>query len=792
MNLIELNVTVMVITFAIWLAICVEASNSQDCPAHYLNITFGCQIKFNCTADYSIANQSVKLLFDNNAEIACCQTSYVEFTGTIKFNLAHVSMPDPAALFHSMHETCWSKLVAGRLDFYLLQGFNLKFKGQLFYLSSRWFLVLSFRYSWLRLVDDEQGHLLKCENASDLGLFEASSAIDVSFEYGNKYEPDTCVEIFRNSRISSLSVLGVVNSLIAVNQFGIKPSSNTKELNSQVRHYSTSGYALTISASFFHSPVFKTTTFLYFTGSVGRVEEAFLVGSRLEKILLKISSLKKFWHNNFKWLDMANNRSTEAMLTIEMLLLPDVLSLNDYENPNQYNLPFINPFSYQKLQLYEVDPSGLILDENSNFCIFYRLRQRDLNVKLAGQLISKVGHTKCDCLLYWLRENYLKEPEDSDDFDKMQECARREQELRETCDFEKMAQRCQIENVQPIEKEATYTFVFRLKYAEFVLGILLSPLVNLLGIVLNFFVIRTFRCIERSPEIRRKKLTDKNRLMWKYLYINSYFVLIQAVINALGPLTACIEYTGVYCSPLILTRFMQVFYLFVENYIGNLCKLTANVTCTMFVLYRFAVNVDCWPKLRKYSPKRLVVYFLLVSAVLSSCRLWVNDRFNLYALWQDPFDYLVRVVERSQNYSMAIRVIYLFNMLLGNVFFVLVNLVTDLRLLMFMRSLNQENRKEKAESRITKMIVISGLFSFLFRMPEIVVSIAFLISTINPTLFQSCILSQDPVHAACPSLFQIGRFFYSFSFLENFILLYLFNSDFKKQFIESFDAKSRK
>nr|QVK45963.1 G protein-coupled receptor [Proales similis] len=638
-------------------------------------------------------------------------------------------------------------------------------------------LDLNFHYTNVQLTD-ESGKPVLCSPKGEAVLSNTSIGFNkINFRYGNVYHENTCDQIFKNARINFLQFNDLIDSLIRRNRLTFVESEPRELLSSRIERIHFTGYGMQIDKRLISYSIFSQTVSLKVSGSMKSIMGDFLIGSELNEIEMDLSRLRHFLHNQFSWVEYANNRSSSWPLEIKLS-----------QPKGKPSGTLDNRFYFSRIaEIYEtveqLDGKDDILLFDADFCVYYRLIDKKLNLKLTGLAFEEFASKRCTCIQFWMSKTFMSEPSDFNVYQGFEECERQKENMTRVCDFEQMASRCSISPVDDSfeAREAAYLGIFRLNYAQYVIGTLVGSVASLGAVLINCLVVFTFRGTRQSAEYRKNKRTDKNRRMWDYVYINTFFVLLQAVIYALGPLTACVQYDGVYCTPLYFTRFMQVFYLFVESYLGNAFKLMGNVTNTAFVLYRFAVNRDCWPRLRSTKPFRLVAFSFFFALLISSIRLFVNERFDIESLGTEIFEYSAHKQKSSLRLALSLKVVDLANVLLGNVVFTLVNFIVDLRLLLFLRSHDKANRKEEVESRITKMIVLNGLCSLLFRSPEIAISIMFLLFTFNYSIFPACVLVEEPTYSACFSLFKISKFFFSLTFYENFVLLYLFNQTFKKQ-----------
>nr|QVK45955.1 G protein-coupled receptor [Proales similis] len=667
--------------------------------------------------------------------------------------------------------SCEEKLKYVRVNIYQVTGIHKTFKlSELELRIDRLYV----QYSHLRLLETDLDRV-NCSIDLNVTIFDNKIPVHLLVDYGVKYDADICEQMFNKANIERIELRDVVDSLIKRNLFGIKHTNAVQDLYSHVGILDLSGYGLKLDRRTFSVRVFSKTTKMRVEGTLEQVDPRILISSNLEEIKIFAWHMKKFLHNNLDWLDFANERSSNN--TLKIILNGANL------RPSSETLDYIyHRVTTQYDKLYQLDPDYAdLFKDNTSFCLFYRLKQKNLNVRLNGLIFEERGQRHCDCTVWWVIDNFINTGQDVVYYGYPADCDRLWDNFEKQCDIPAMAARCELQPIQQISEPNGYTFVWKIKFTEFVLNTVMASAINCFAVLLNAFVVFVFRRMWASEEFRKKKLTDKNQPLWDYVYFNTLFVLLQTLIFALEPLTACIEYDGIYCSPFILTRFAQALYLFVQSYLGNVFKLMANITNTLFVFYRFGINSDRLAKFRKARPARMIAIFLVPVLVISVITVIVNDRFDFGFLKEDVFDYLFREQFKYRLSDPILKVTYLVNILMGNLVFTVINLSVDLRLLCFLRSFQQSNRKEEAEKKVTKMIVLNGLFSFLFRIPEMAVSILYLAFTFNPLLFPACSFKAESTHSVCPSFSKISRLFFSFSFFENFILLFLYNPEFKSQ-----------
>nr|QVK45958.1 G protein-coupled receptor [Proales similis] len=752
-------------------AIC-RAEASVQCSSDSNRLYSQCYIIMKCPQIEAGRESQLEIQHKNKNTQECCDNSEVDFSFNFPF-MFDTNLRDSvnySSIYASYPANCVKNKKTISANYYAINAIDIRYKVEA--LGSN-IIQIKIRYGLFQLVDGKRP--VECSKDLNVSTFRSDNEFDLVINIGIKYTQDTCDQLFNQANLNHFTMTELVDSMIKRNIFAFEEARAIKDLNSSIKYLDLYGYGIRLDRQTFPSRVFGKTTQILIEGVVEKFQSEIFNSSSLRKLDFYITSLRRFLHNNVDWLDLANHRLTDKPLKVFLN------GAKGKPNPANIRDGIINRLRSQYDNLYQLDPEDHLFDDNASFCIFYRVKELNLNVQLKGLIFERQGQHSCGCTLFWLWKSFLRNQFDFFYYQDLIECERRSNELERECDLEKMASNCHLKTVQPITDENGYTFIWKLKIAEFILNTVTASAVNCLAVLLNVHVVIVFRRMMSSSEFRKKKLTDKNQPMWSYIYYNTYFVLLQALVFAMEPLTACIEYKGIYCSPLMLTRFAQAFYLFVQSLAGNSLKLMANVTNSLFVLYRFGVNTDSLARLRSSRPLKVVLCCIPAALALSTIILFMNERFDLSVFEDDLLDYLLRDKFKNRRPSTVLQVFYLINMLLGNMVFTLFNLAIDIRLLCFLRSFQAERRKEGVEKRVTKMIVLNGLFAFLFRMPEIAVSISYVVFTFEPLLFPECSLNWEPNHSACPSLMKISRFFYSFTFFENYILLMLFNPDFKKQ-----------
>nr|QVK46023.1 G protein-coupled receptor [Proales similis] len=568
---------------------------------------------------------------------------------------------------------------------------------------------------------------------------------------------------------------GVVSSMISINTIGFQNvkwrNGSQVDLDARINLVSIRGYNYDLTLDKFPYLVFKKTRRFDLSGVVANMDRQVFALLPVDTVAIFVLNARKFLHNNpALFLDALDIDSAEPFkVALKSFYVVRNDRAEDSDRPKTYS------------DAYELELNKILLFEDEDFCIFstYRNTKRKIRflskLRYEGRNITNIDFTikryGCTCTLLMMTIWNMTEG-----------CDTSNQTFIESCQFEKRFRACENKTIESVHETDAYELVHSFQMLKLISTVAIGPIVSLLSIVLNGITLKVFRMMHDSPEYRANKQKAANDKMWEYLRHNCALNLLQSIIFLFIPLTTCVEFNGIYCSPFILDRPVQWFFLLVQTYAGNVLKLMSSVTYSAFVMYRLAFNTDRWKRFRSMKPARVMVGTLIFSAVWSVPLLFENGRYGTELLSKTTFFYLEVARDGGQTKSVFLNVAFLLNKALINVLLPTLNTIFDIWLLRFIKQKSKERKKESSEKKVTKMIVIGGLFSLFFRLPEFVVTIIRILFNIDPLISPLCVLSISPQHSMCQSLFESSLTFYSIVFLENFFLLYLFNQSFRTSF----------
>nr|QVK46025.1 G protein-coupled receptor [Proales similis] len=592
----------------------------------------------------------------------------------------------------------------------------------------------------------------------------------LTFKGANRFSNHICGSMFYQSRIYLLQIDDVENSMISINTPAFKSPKWTNgqlvELYSQIKILSISGYNYELTLERFPPTIFGRTTQLEIIGEIGKLERQLFAAIPVIFMYLKNMHVRKFFHNNLDVFSVALDIETDIPFFVEIgsFFVRKHERLTDLEHNPTY------PKSYYETAHVELNK---FLVEDEDFCLFANYRHSKRKIEFPNNRFTNIEFTikyyGCTCTLLMMTIWNLTSG-----------CDISNQTLIQSCQFAKRFEGCEKQAIEPMHQIGAFEVVHAVQMLKLISTVAIGPIVSLLSIVLNGITLKVFRMMHDSPEYRANKQKAANDKMWEYLRHNCALNLLQSIIFLFIPLTTCVEFNGIYCSPLILDRPVQWFFLLVQTYAGNVLKLMSSVTYSAFVMYRLAFNTDRWKRFRSMKPTRVMVGTLIFSAVWSVPTIFENGRFGVEIFSKSHYSYLAPTNSGNIDYSVFLNVAFLLNKALINVLLPTLNTIFDIWLLRFIKQKTKERKKESSEKKVTKMIVIGGLFSLFFRLPEFVVTIIRILFNIDPFITPLCVLALAPEQSMCQSLFESALTFYSIGFLENFVILCVVHQEFKK------------
>jgi hypothetical protein len=122
--------------------------------------------------------------------------------------------------------------------------------------------------------------------------------------------------------------------------------------------------------------------------------------------------------------------------------------------------------------------------------------------------------------------------------------------------------------------------------SQFIFSIGLLPFSCIFSIILN---ILTIVAIQDMWLANKKAAKPDTNSILNYMWWNAIFSLLFSLLFALKPLTICIDFVGIYCSPIYTSVWTQYFKIIGLNYAGTVLEMCSNLTSLLLSIERYSV-----------------------------------------------------------------------------------------------------------------------------------------------------------------------------------------------------------
>jgi hypothetical protein len=626
--------------------------------------------------------------------------------------------------------------------------------------------------------------LTKC----DLDTYNNSDNFLNSFDFlkldNTIYPRVMCPYVFRKSSIKTLMFGDVSNSFLLKNRLNFRDSNNS--IMTMLRSIYLEIKYETLDSHNLNKHLFHYLSELSVNGVLNEVEtDLFENFFYLKNINFQLENYKNFFHaSNNEWMSSMNSRvnvnlssinDLGAKFIMQKMLLLSFTSLNkmssfdrDYEYPNE------------------------------DLCLF----QYFPHVHAVFPLIITNGEKlNCTCTIYWLnyysyvynRGNFLIGSNITslicDDALKLSQC-----------DLENRLKKCEI--TPYLKKESLFKSIndtdilFFIKWLQFILLTILQPLLCGLGIVNNFINLIVIK--------NKSKKKEFNETMYRFIEINSIFNIFYCLCMSMKLINTCIFDVGsVFCSSIYKTDSSQYFKIIFIFFLGNSFKLSSNVSYLLFSVSRLIlINIEKKPvavAFKKLKKDRSIYYFsaiLFVSCVLSLFRLFQYE-LNFVNDFRKEFPYEIYnefYCDSSDSGGLVkskcnlFKFFKLFNSILNDILFVLINLIVDLILvrkchkylnkkMLYITDVDHRKSTEKSRKQLNRMIFYNGLLYVFSHLPEFV-------TTLLLVIYSKKISNYCQYNFSCDLVSEEADVFSLISIVCQFYIFKVFDKNFKISFLD--------
>nr|QVK46011.1 G protein-coupled receptor [Proales similis] len=613
------------------------------------------------------------------------------------------------------------------------------------------------------------------------------------FQTNTRYYPNVCAIFFRNANILRLHLRGISSSNLGLNlpTFDFLTENGTMaELNATIHYALLNLYLQSIDSSLLNRQILEKIIFIEIEGKLDRIEPC--IFEFYQQISLNLVNFKTFFHSGFKWCPINNSSEEAYFMTIRKYKFESVIKRLTYL-ANEYTFPAEDICIFRSL-----------LSDGRHFFQF----------NVAWSL-------NCTCFIFWMVHNYnqnlsqeiINELYSTTNMFSICTENKTYDEWMEECDFDSRFAICGLNQSTRAEAEWTaFETTFLMAGLKYALAVVLLPVVCVIGLVTSCLSIAVLRkMIAKLAEKRYDDTSKRSRLMYSYLLQHAVGSAAVCALFAFKPLTECVSYGGIFCSPVYTSWHTRLFDAIGLNLLGTALKLQTTFTALLFSLARLTINVKNKKRWSirvfcKMHPASVSLGFFCCSLAFSSVKLFTSSDYSAFTFGSDtlrsfrrPKFSLIKTYNFNHSFFSTFYYLNLSLEILLDLVLPLFTVIVDLILLSLMRKQNADRSKisqqlqsksEENEKQFTKMIVFNGIFNFSFRLPIFgsnFLEFIFYISSESGSLnFEFCQFSDYPLLSLCPTVLSFSHFLLQIGFLVDFLLLLRFNRDFRLFLKESF------
>nr|QVK46002.1 G protein-coupled receptor [Proales similis] len=599
------------------------------------------------------------------------------------------------------------------------------------------------------------------------------------FEAFTFYEQGWCPLLLYKSNIYLFLVYGLKYSLIQRNLFSFgqvdQQDGNFWATIVDLKIYKV--YQLHVTKELLSAQVLARTTYVRIWGVLKRIEPSALTQIDVNWNLI-LQNPREFFFNNPGWLSKLNYSRPEKQRFIGFYQYKTSSEFKKISDPYYNNMDAFYHFA------------------DSDFCLFatYPVNQTKYFFH-----IGSYEFFRCTCSILWLLKNYADLRETYSlggdyEWDSANVCEPNKESIK-SCRFEYRLSLCKFQTIRPIHETragpSQVEIVNTVLMVKYILVVIMQPFFCLVIFVLN---ILTFLVIRR---MHRLKLPKKSIYMYENIGFNSMCHVVLSVLFGLQPLIECIAApNGIFCNSLFINDAPRLFYLLGQSFLGNAAKLCSNLTMIAFSLHRFLINKDKTNSrllrlFQNIKPKKMFAAIIFGSLILSSVKLFVNERLNLINFFiKKDFLYLVDLFGDGYNPNFLLSILFFVNQLFNDILANIIILYIDYKCYRIQvantskrsKILGQNQKMEEAIQNTNRMIIINGVSTAVLRAPEVLADLYKYQHTLFSESSDMCFFIFARTSSLCRNIYDISQFFYSLSGLLNFFLLFKFDGNFLASF----------
>ena len=627
------------------------------------------------------------------------------------------------------------------LNFVSVKGIDLNSKSSIL-TSNQNFKQMTVLKICFSILDFYSNSILIDSNQCDLTTYNNSTIFVqnfISFVLQHvKYPEKWCPYFFRNFDLTYLALLDIKNSFLIKNRLNFfMLNSNIYLKNLKVLLFGITYDSL--DRSNLSPDLFRKVKQLGITGVLNGIESnLFKSFVDLRVINIAVSNLREFFHTGNQWmsylnLNASNNNNNKSFMNIAIRLefrhLTQIVSFDSF-----YHYP------------------------NEDLCLFKDFPHE----RYVYPLLVPGKRIECTCTIYWLQLNtykYEKElnviPEYNlnykDELFKNVFLFCNTSFDSSECQFGKKFKMCsnsediRIQFSHQLSFDNDSDILYMIKFVEFILLVILMPMLCFIGIINNGLTILVIRNRNMKKEFQES--------MYKHIIINAGFNIVYCLIMGLKLINTCIFYgPSVFCSNVYQEIWAQQFKIILIHFLGNVTKMCSNVSYFFFSITRLLLltkhKTGVVINMRN---KNTLIYIYIIILVLINCILSLfklfqyrtNTFYDFSSSFVKEFPYELRDEEYCKNvYNLhecqLFNVFKIANRSLNDLLFVLLNILIDLTLMVKFKKLMdgklsqindlaQRTLIEKSKKNLNRMILFNGFIYIVSHLPAFTITLLLVI-----------------------------------------------------------------
>lgn len=571
----------------------------------------------------------------------------------------------------------------------------------------------------------------------------------------------TCPMVFKNASVQYLHFNYMCNSLVEKNFIQFL-NINATNLNAKIYSLSLSNfYRVNLDENVLSNNVFSSLVEFKMSGTIQKIQtNLFETFKSLRRISLNIFNFEEFINFGLEWmLHVKSNQTISSDVAV-------TFDIYDSELFKEYHFP------------------------EEDICLFKDIYKNKI---INFSLIGFRAKTSLSCTFLWIFRKLS--------LDGVM--------LYESLEFRDITNECKfdfrIEGCNQMNLTNSKNFYFKnindVKYfvyeMKFIVIIIILPLISLAGIILNLLVIVVI--------VDKRHNHTFHRNIYKFMCGISVFNLMILILSLLKLMSECTTFNGIFCSKIRENLLIQSFYI-TQAFLNRFLKFCANLSLIFFSLSRY-LNVKQENKsyLIKRSPFSLVkIYFcMFLFGFLLSFENFLqyklnNGDWNYYNKF--PIEKNLFIDFENINEGLIYLILSLISEFLNSFIMIVLNLILDIVLIFKFKRLKRNfcnlfekskssyfKRLKQKEINLFKMVILTGILNFTFRLPELIGSIFkylkyFLaLQSFKYKLSDKINLFVDLcVHLdICTELQDMSEIFYLASCSVDFFVFYIYNKSFR-------------